>query len=294
MLTGLLLALAAAVCFECSYVLQALEVRTQPTMDRPGLGALRRLVARPLWMLGIALGLAGFGLQILALRHAPVTLVQPVIAAGLVGLLAFSAFVLHEPVGARELAAVAAIIAGVAAIALAGPAQGHSTNTVAFVIAAAVLVAATLSAFVRPRPGIGSLLVSAIAADTLTVLAAAEAARALPSAVLAGAWCVAAGAAGLATLAAESAALQRRGAARVAPVVLGGQVAVPVILAPLVLGERWSATAGGAGLIAAGLAAVVVGSALLAASEGVSRLAVGGDEAQDEPGGGGQVGDLRA
>ncbi|HEY0344154.1 MAG TPA: hypothetical protein VGC59_05890, partial [Solirubrobacteraceae bacterium] len=90
-----------------------------------------------------------------------------------------------------------------------------------------------------------------------------------------------------------SAALQRRGAARVAPVVLGGQVAVPVILAPLVLGERWSATAGGVGLIAAGLAAVVVGSALLAASEGVSRLAVGGDEAQDEPGRGGQVGDLR-
>src|SRR3954453_20592778 len=80
MLTGLLLALAAAACFECSYVLQALEVRALPEIGRPGLGVLRRLVARPRWTLAIVLGLAGFALQVLALRHAPVTLVQPVLA----------------------------------------------------------------------------------------------------------------------------------------------------------------------------------------------------------------------
>ena len=293
MLTGLLVALAAAACFECSYVLQALEVRALPRIGRPGLGLLGRLVARPRWTLAIAIGLAGVALQVLALRHAPVTLVQPVLATGLLGLLGFSAFVLHEPVGRRELAAVAAIVAGVAAIALADPARGHSTDTTAFAIAAAVLGAASLSAFARRRPGAGALLVSAIAADALAVLAAAQAARALPSAVPAAAWCALAGAGGLTALAAESAALQRRGAARVAPIVLGGQVAVPVVLAPILLGERWSATAGGTGLLAAGLVAVVIGGALLAASAGVSRFAVGGDEPQDELGGGGQVGDLR-
>jgi drug/metabolite transporter (DMT)-like permease len=214
-----------------------------------------------------------------------VALVQPVLASGLLGLLAFSALVLHEPVGRRELAAVAAIIAGVAAIALADPARGQSTNDVAFAVAVAVLAATVLSGFVRSRPGAGALLISAIAADALSVLAAAQAARALPSVVATAAWCALAGGAGLAALAAESAALQQRGAARVAPVVLGGQVAVPVMLAPLLLGERWSATAGGTGLLVAGLVAVVVGSALLAASPGVSRLAVGGDEPQDEPGG---------
>jgi drug/metabolite transporter (DMT)-like permease len=283
-LTGVLLALAAAACFECSYVLQALEVRSLPSIGRPGLGMLRRLAARPRWTLAIALGLAGFGLQVLALRHAPVALVQPVLASGLLGLLAFSALVLHEPVGRRELAAVAAIIAGVAAIALADPARGQSTNDVAFAIAVAVLAATVLSGFVRSRPGAGALLISAIAADALSVLAAAQAARALPSVVATAAWCALAGGAGLAALAAESAALQQRGAARVAPVVLGGQIAVPVMLAPLLLGERWSATAGGTGLLVAGLVAVVVGSALLAASPGVSRLAVAGDEPQDESG----------
>jgi drug/metabolite transporter (DMT)-like permease len=283
MLTGVLLALAAAACFECSYVLQALEVRSLPSIGRPGLGMLRRLAARPRWTLAIALGLAGFGLQVLALRHAPVALVQPVLASGLLGLLAFSALVLHEPVGRRELAAIAAIIAGVAAIALADPARGQSTNDVAFAIAVAVLAATVLSGFVRSRPGAGALLISAIAADALSVLAAAQAARTLPSVMATAAWCALAGGAGLAALAAESAALQQRGAARVAPVVLGGQIAVPVMLAPLLLGERWSATAGGTGLLVAGLVAVVVGSALLAASPGVSRLAVAGDEPQDEP-----------
>jgi drug/metabolite transporter (DMT)-like permease len=279
MLKGLLLALAAAACFECSYVLQALEVRTLPSIGRPGLGVLRRLVARPRWALAIALGLAGFALQVLALRHAPVTLVQPVLASGLLGLLAFSAFVLHEPVGRRELGAVAAIIVGVAAIALADPARGRHTNGVAFTIAAAVLGAAVLSGFVRRQPGAGALLVSAIAADALSVLAAAQAARALPKVVATVAWCALAGGGGVAALAAETAALQRRGAARVAPIVLGGQVAVPVALAPLLLGERWSATAGGTGLLVVGLVAVVMGSALLAASPGVSRLAVVGEDA---------------
>jgi drug/metabolite transporter (DMT)-like permease len=287
MLSGVLLALAAAACLECSYVLQALEVRALPRIGRPGLGVLRGLAARPRWALAIALGVAGFALQVLALRHAPVSLVQPLLASGLLGLLAFSAFVLHEPVGRRELAAVAAIIAGVVAIALADPARGDDVDETAFAIAAALLALVALAAFVLRRPGAGLMLASAIAADTVAVLAAAQAARALPALLATAAWCALAGAGGLAALAAESAALQRRGAARVAPIVLGGQVAVPVLLAPALLGERWS----DARLLVCGLVAVVIGGALLAASPGVSRLA---GEAEDEPRGERQVGDVRA
>ena len=293
MLSGILLALAAAVCFECSYVLQALEVNAQPPIGRPSLGVLRRLFARPRWALAIALGVAGAALQVLALRQAPVTLVQPLLAAGLLGLLGFSAFVLHERVGARELAAVAAIIAGVAAIALADPARGHGTNEVAFAVAAILLAGIALSAFLLRRPGAGLMLASAIAADALGVLAAAQAARALPAFLRTAAWLALAGACALAAVAAESAALQRRGAARVAPIVLGGQVAVPVILAPLLLGERWSSTAAGTGLLVAGLLAVVIASAVLAASPGVSRLAVGGDEGKNAAGSEWQIGDER-
>ncbi|HEV7806260.1 MAG TPA: hypothetical protein VGO80_10595, partial [Solirubrobacteraceae bacterium] len=118
MLTGVLLALAAAACFECSYVLQALEVRAVPAMTRASIGALARLAVRPVWLGSIALGLAGFGLQVLALRHAPLSLVQPLLATGLLGLLAISATVLGETVGRREGGAVVAIVAGVTLIAL--------------------------------------------------------------------------------------------------------------------------------------------------------------------------------
>jgi drug/metabolite transporter (DMT)-like permease len=287
MLTGILLTLAAAACFECSYVLQALEVRAVPAMTRATVGAVRRLAVRPVWLASIALGLAGFGLQVLALRHVPLSLVQPLLATGLLGLLAFSATVLGEPVGRREVAAVVAIAAGVSLIALADPQRGEDAAPgLAFVLAAVALGIVALSAFARRRPGGGGLLAGAIAADTLAALAAAQAARALPGVLPAAGWCVLAAAGGIAAIAAESAVLQRRGAARVAPVVLAGQVAVPVALAPLVIGERW----GSPGLLVCGLALVIAGSALLASSAGVSRLALG--QPEHAVGGRGQVGDL--
>jgi drug/metabolite transporter (DMT)-like permease len=289
-LTGLLIALAGALCFELSYVLQALEVRAVPAMARPGLGALRRLASRPRWMLGIVLGLAGFALQVLALRHAPLTLVQPVLASGLLVLLGFSVLVLHERVGPRELLAVVAIVAGVSAIALAEPERGVSTNTMAFTIVVVLLGLVAAQGFVRRHPGVGALLASAIAADAIAALAAAQVARTLPDLLASAGWGVLAAAGGVATLAAESAALQRRGAAQIAPVVMAGQVALPVALAPLLLDERWSTTPLGAGLLVAGLAAVVISSAVLSASPVV--LATGA-EGQHEIRGGREDGDVR-
>jgi drug/metabolite transporter (DMT)-like permease len=284
-LTGILLTLAAATCFECSYVLQALEVRAVPAMTRASVGALGQLAARPVWLASIALSLAGFALQVLALRHAPLSLVQPLLATGLLGLLAFSATVLGEPVGRREVGAVVAIVAGVTLIAIADPHRGgDATAGLAFVLVAIALGLVALSAFVRRRPGASALLAAAIAADALASLAAAQAARTSGLARLAG-WCALAGGGGVAAVAAESAVLQRRGAARVAPVVLGGQVAVPVALAPLVIGERWGSPA----LLVCGLALVIAGSALLASSAGVSRLRIA--QGQHEVGGLREVGD---
>ena len=282
MLTGILLTLAAAACFECSYVLQTLEVRAVAEMATASVWALRGLAVRPIWLASIALSLAGFALEVLALRRIPLTLAQPLLATGLLGLLGFSATVLGERVGRREVGAVAAIVAGVALIALADPRRGHdATPGTAFVLVAIVLTIVSLSAFVRPRSGAGLLLAAAIAADALAALAAAQAARALPDLLSTASWCLLAAAGGIAAVAAESAVLQRRGAARVAPVVLAGQVAVPVALAPFVIGERW----GSPGILVCGLALVIAGSALLASSAGVGGLAL--HQPEHEVGGGG-------
>ena len=67
---------------------------------------------------------------------------------------------------------------------------------------------------------------------------------------------------------------------------LAGQVALPVALAPLVIGEVWGSPV----LLVGGLALVIAGSALLASSTGVSRLAV--RKGKNEVGGLRQVGEL--
>ena len=76
---------------------------------------------RPRWLAGTALGVVGWPLQAAALLLAPLTVVQPALAFGLVLLLVLGARTLHEPVGARDVLAVGAIIAGVAFLAVVAP-----------------------------------------------------------------------------------------------------------------------------------------------------------------------------
>ena len=192
---------------------------------------------------------------------------------------------LGERVGPREIGAVAAIIVGVTAIALADPQRGEDAAPgLAFLLVAGALALLALSAFIPARAALGRRR-PARRGDRRRHARRARPPRRrrgrCPTLLPALGWCLLAAGGGIAAVAAESAVLQRRGAARVAPIVLAGQVAVPVALAPLVIGERW----GDAPLLVCGLALVIAGSALLAASAGVGRLALG--QPEHEVGGGG-------
>jgi multidrug transporter EmrE-like cation transporter len=290
---GLATALAAAGCYEASYALQALEARTSDPSDalRPAL--LAGLARRPRWVAGIALAVSGFGLQALALAHAPLTLVQPVLALGLVLLLALGVHVLGEPVGPRELAAVAGVIAGVSGLALAAPERaGEPAGGVGLAIAVAGLMAVALAPFALwTRPGGVVLMASAGAGDAFAGLAAKlvsdEVGAGRPLVALA--WATGAGLAVLVGLTSETTALQALPATRVAPMVLAAQVLVPTLLAPLVLGEHWGATALGGAVIAVSLAMLATGTVVLAASAAVASLAPGALE--HERGRGRQLGE---
>ena len=76
-------------------------------------------------------------------------------------------------------------------------------------------------------------------------------------------------------LTSETTALQRIAATKVAPVVLVMQIVVPVLLAPVLVGERWGDTPLGGGVIVAGLLSVAVGTVLLASSGAVGDLVAG-------------------
>src|SRR5690349_5525568 len=120
---GFALALVAACCYETGYALQAIEAKRAPAERalRPTL--MTYLLTRPLWVGATALSLLGWPLQIAALAHAPLTLVQPTLALGLLLLLCLGVRILHEHVGPREIAAVVLIIVSVGVFAWAAPGQ---------------------------------------------------------------------------------------------------------------------------------------------------------------------------
>ncbi len=269
---GVALAVAAAVAFEGSYVLQALEARRAAPVERAGVALLGRLARRPLWALAIALSGVGFGLQVAALRHAPLSLVQPVLALGLVLLLVLSHRVLHERIGARELTGVAGLVAGVSVVVLAAPERGTGAGGTGLAFACTALGAVVLLAFARRSVAAVPLVAAAAAGDALAALAINEVAHELGRPAAAVGWAALAAAAGLLALSAEATALQRSPASVVAPVVLAGQVAIPVLLAPLVAGERWGGTPGGGALLLGGLALVLLSATLLARSPAVGAV----------------------
>jgi drug/metabolite transporter (DMT)-like permease len=289
---GFALALAAACCYETGYALQALEARRAPAERalRPSL--IGHLVGRPVWVGATALSLLGWPLQIVALSEAPLTLVQPTLALGLLLLLVLGVRVLGEHVGAREMVAVILIIGSVAVFAWAAPRDvGEVERGAGLLAALAVLIAVALApyaiALVRERRYPMLLLVaSAGAADGLAAFVAKIVAQdategALVAVVL---WAALVAAVVIVGLISESTALQSFAATRVAPTVLVMQIVIPVVLAPLVGGEGWGDTPLGGFVLGAALVTIAVGAGLLASSPAVAKMADGEaevGEAQD-------------
>jgi drug/metabolite transporter (DMT)-like permease len=155
---GLLaLSLAAALCFAASSVLQQREARAAPpeTAMRPGLVA--HLVKQPLWLLGNLSGIAGFALQLLALRTGSLALVQPLLVVGLVFALAGGAALDQRRLTRRQWLWTTLTMGGLVLFLVASrPGHGHPRGSLSgwllLGLAAAVVVAAlTYVARVRPQ-----------------------------------------------------------------------------------------------------------------------------------------------
>jgi drug/metabolite transporter (DMT)-like permease len=293
MALGVVAAAGAALCFDGAVVLQAQDARRVHRSHGLRLSLLRRLVTQRRWLSGTALAVLGVPLQLGAFALAPVTVVQPTLAVGMLFLLAAGARLLDEHIGVREWSAAAAIVAGVVALATGGP---SGTNDVPSVAAAAVpvavLAAVVASAFVlgNRRSTAWTLIAAAGCAFALSALcgkllvtqiAAGHAAAA------AGLFAAAAASSGVGLLV-DTTALQRFPATRVAPPMFVIETAIPVALAPWLFAEGWPGTVAGDAILAAGLALVLAGGGVLAASRPVSGLEdAGGTLHQGEHGVGG-------
>lgn len=144
---ALLLAGAAALTFDAGMLLlKARGDRLPPLRWRSGAAALLAYGGDPLWLLGLLLQAAGYGLYLWALQLGPLAVVQPVMSAGIVLFVAFAVLILGERIHTPEWAAIAAVGCGLfllgsslgAGEGMAGPAAGWSVAG----YSAAVLVAA--------------------------------------------------------------------------------------------------------------------------------------------------------
>jgi hypothetical protein len=297
MTTGLVLAVAAAGCFEAGYVLQALEARASPAAPGPRLALLARLVRRRRWMAGIALSVLGVGLQALALLVAPLSVVQPALALGVGLLLVLARHALGERVGRAEATGAALIGAGVAVVALCAP-DRHvgGGSAVAMVATMTALAAVAIAPHLARRSPAALAVAATAAADVWAAVGLKLATDALArGTVLASlAWAAGCAVAAALALSAEMSALQRVAAARVGPVVLAAQVAVPVALAPLIAGESWAGTPAGGLALGAGVVAAAVGAAVLGMSGPVGDMALLArrrEPSEHDLGGTGQLGE---
>jgi drug/metabolite transporter (DMT)-like permease len=228
--------------------------------------------------LATGIGLLGWPLEIAALLLAPLTVVQPCLACGLVLLLWLGVTRLGEKPGRREYGAVAAILVGVAGLAWAAPERTTGHAGAGPIAIALVLVTIPVVAPYVVRGW-------ASAAGTLAVIAAgfgyawtAIASKLLTDQLSAGSifvaaiWLATAAASEGLALLSEMSALGRSPATRVAPVMFAIQVTVPVILAPLIFEESWSGTPGGGAGIVAAVLLVLTGVVALAGSPAVGAV----------------------
>ncbi len=276
---GILLACTASSLFAVGIAIQALDARTAPPSHalRPSLFG--GLVRSRRWLAGTLLSGSGWPFHLAALLVAPLTVVQPALASGLLLLLVLGHRILGERVGRREVFAVLAIVAGVAGMAWAAPERVTShANFSRLVLTLGGLAALALLPYVlRGRGRVRASVLVPLSAGCAFAWTGVSSklitdylSRGEPAAALG--WAFVTGLIAMVGLLSEMSALQSRPATHVAPVVFVVQVSVPVALAPFLGGESWDHTPLGGAALVAFLVTVAVGAGLIGSTPAVGGL----------------------
>jgi drug/metabolite transporter (DMT)-like permease len=116
---GLALALLATTAYNVGLILEKRALGRMPTLEiRRVLRVVASLLTSRAWLAGFALMLTGLACQTIVLTFEPVSVVQPVLASGVVLVLVLSRLVLRERLRGNETWCVAAIAVAVVLLAL--------------------------------------------------------------------------------------------------------------------------------------------------------------------------------
>jgi drug/metabolite transporter (DMT)-like permease len=155
---GLFIAILAGLMFGAGTILQKKAASALPRIEsQTGRQNVRNFLSNRTWLLGIALTTAQWYVSLLAIPLLPLSLFSSLMGVNLAILVVFSHLYLKEPVGRRELYAMAAIIAGAAVLGF----RAHRLE-------AKIPLPEMIAFFSRPRAiGYTVLLLAGVAASIL-------------------------------------------------------------------------------------------------------------------------------
>jgi drug/metabolite transporter (DMT)-like permease len=248
LLLGIVAGVAASTFYSLGIAVQALDAREAPRSERLRLALLWNLLRRSRWLLGTGLGALGWPCQFAAFYLAPVVVVQPTLATGLLVLLVAGERLLGERPGRYEYLAVGAIILGVVGTAIFAPprSNSHSGDLRITLVLVAIALLSLLPYLLRSLGhSIAEItIVGAGLAYAWSAIATKLASDDIHSGhyAVAVAWALSTAAASGVGILSEMSGLQERPAILVAPVVFVVQTVVPIVCAPLLLGEKFTDT----------------------------------------------------
>jgi len=270
---GIGAAVGASTLYSLGIALQAMDAKQAPADEHLRVALIRNLLRRARWLTGTGLSVLGWPLQVVALLLAPLVVVQPTLAAGLLVLMFLAQRMLGEHAGRYEHVMMCAIVIGVIGAALTAPnrataqASDLSITLVLVVLAVSSFVPYLFGVFGRRSPATVTMLGAGLGfawSGVATKLASDDLSQGHLG--LAAAWGLSTAVASGVAVISEMSALQGRPAIQVAPVVFVTQTVVPVALAPLLFSERFTDTPLGGIPLAASLALLIAGAAMLARS----------------------------
>ena len=274
---GLAAALAAAVVFGGSSILQAVGSRRVSSSSGFHVRTVGRLLRQPAFVAAVLLNLLGFVLHLIAVRALPLFLAQAGIAASLAVTALLAVRFFHDRLSSAEWGAVAAVCLGLALLTAAAGETGEDRATgpmsVALFAVAAVMVAGGLAAS-RARGLASAAVVSMLAG--LGFANTALAARLLPelsvSSVLGSPVAYALPLSGVLAFLLYSLALQRSSVTVATAPMIVLQTALPAVVGMLLLGDM--VRSGWAVGALVGFVLTAAGSVALVRFEGVRESAV--------------------
>ena len=263
---GIGAAFAASTLYSVGVALQALEAREVHHEHALRLSLARQLAVRARWLAGTGVSTIGWPFQVAALLLAPLVVVQPALAAGLLVLLFLGSRMLGEHAGTRDRLAMLAIVVGVSGLAWAAPERStlHArASTLALVLG--VLWVLAIAPYLLRLLGHSSALVAMLGAG-LGFAWGGVATKLVADALARGHWVAAAVWAAASTGTEAIALLSEMTALQSRPVVFVTQTVVPVALAPVLVHEHFGSTPLGGGVLIASLLVVIAGATVLARS----------------------------